>query len=47
MDSEEIDRELFQLERYWLSQSKLEKIPDHQQKITDIAFVKNSFASAL
>ena len=35
MDSEDIERELFELARDWMSQPKLKKLPGHQSKPTE------------
>jgi hypothetical protein len=40
MDSEDIERELFQLARDWMSESKLKKLPSHQSKPTDVSLWK-------
>jgi hypothetical protein len=40
MDSEDIEREFFELARDWMSQSKLKKLPGHQSKPTDVALRK-------
>jgi hypothetical protein len=40
MDSEDIERELFELARDWMSQSKLKKLPGHQSKPTDVSLWK-------
>jgi hypothetical protein len=40
MDSEDIELELFELARDWMSQSKLKKLPGHQSKPTDVALWK-------
>ncbi len=40
MDSEYIERELFELARDWMSQSKLKKLPGHQAKPTDVSLWK-------
>jgi hypothetical protein len=40
MDSEDIERELFELASDWTSQSKLKKLLSHQSKPTDVALWK-------
>jgi hypothetical protein len=40
MDSEDFERELFELARDWMSQSKLKKLPGHQSKPTDVSLWK-------
>ncbi len=40
MDSEDIERGLFELARDWMSQSKLKKLPDHQSKSTNVSLWK-------
>jgi hypothetical protein len=40
MDSEDIERELFELAREWMSLSTLKKLPDHQSKPTDVSLWK-------
>jgi hypothetical protein len=39
MDSEDIERKLFELARDWMSQSKLKKLPG-QQKPTEVSLWK-------
>ena len=40
MDPDDIERELFELARDWMSQSKLKKLPGHQSKPTDVSLWK-------
>jgi hypothetical protein len=40
MESENIERELFELARDWMSQFKLKKLPGHQSKPTVVALWK-------
>ena len=40
MDSEDIEREVFELARDWMSLPKLKKLPGHQSKPTDVSLWK-------
>ncbi len=40
MDQDDIDRELFELEREWMEVSKLKKLPGHVAKETDVSLWK-------
>jgi hypothetical protein len=40
MDSEDIELDLFELARDWMSQSKVKKLPGHPSKPTDVSLWK-------
>ncbi len=40
LELEDVDRELFELAREWISATKVKKLPCHVQKPTDVALWK-------